>query len=603
MTPPDNSAPGVPEIPAPVSPVPAAVTPVVNVQSLSASSASTHVPVVVAAPSAAVPAPVVPAAAPEAAAVAAPVVEQAAREPGPHAPAPVPHYQAHSPIPTTKPPGAFVRYWRKMGAGSLLVSLGVHAGIIAAAIAIVTVTVREPKVDFLPGGGSKGAAEASQQLAHQVQNKKRSTMNKTTPMRKVVSNSSEAKISLPDIPMDAVDVPEMSSLMGGAMGSGGFGQAGAGGGFGKGNGIGGQAGFVSLPPSMKSRCSSAERLQKLKESGVGTECEKAVSTALDYLKSKQKPDGSWGNGNKCGLTGLSLLCYFGRCETPDSPFYGDNVMKGILYLLETQSKNTHGYFAVEGQKGNGACYENGIATYAIGEMYALARLGKKQLPGMREAFEQGIKVIIENQQKSGSWVYDESGLYSQSREDLSVTGWQYQALKSAKLSGLKINGLYPAIDKAVKYLEAKQSRDGGFGSTNREGGYNQWTLSGVGILGLQTLAHGKSTAIKKGVKFAYDFHQKEPPKWGGSDLYDWYYYAQVYFQNGGAEQKYWNETGLQEILKNQNKDGSWSPPRGAKFSSQGGDNILSTTFCTLMLEVYYRYLKVGDREEGSIFQR
>jgi hypothetical protein len=419
----------------------------------------------------------------------------------------------------------------------------------------------------------------------------------------VVSNSQTATISLPDIPMEAVDVPEMSSLMGGAMGSGGFGQAGAGGGFGKGTGIGGQAGFVSLPPSMKSRCSSAERLQKLKDSGVGVECEKAVSTALEYLKSKQKPDGSWGTSNKCGMTGMALLCYLGRCETPDSPFYGDNVMKGILYLIETQRKNPNGMFVVDGQKGNGGVYEHGIATYAMGEMYSLARLGGKQLPGMRESFENGVKVIIDNQQKGGSWVYGSDGNYTQGREDLSVTGWQYQALKAAKLSGLKINGLFPAIEKTVKYLEGKQTKDGGFGTANRESGYNQWNLSGVGILGLQTLAHGKSTAIKKGLKFSSDFHQKETPQWKGAELYDWYYYAQVYFQNGGAEQKFWNDTALPEILKNQGKDGSWAAPPGSKHSAAGGDKVLSTAFCTLMLEVYYRYLKVGDREEGSIFQR
>jgi Prenyltransferase and squalene oxidase repeat len=578
--------PQIPQIPKPQTA--SGAVPVVQIQSLSASSASTHVPVHVPAPTAAAPTP-------------PPVFEQAVHDAT--YPAPVMHYPVQAHIPPAKPRNKLMKYLSAMGAGSLFISLLVHAALITLAVLIVTITVKEPKVDFLPGGGSKGAAEASQALSQKVQNKKRTAIAKSTPMRKVVSNSTNATISLPDIPMEAVDVPEMSSMMGGAMGSGGFGQAGAGGGFGKGNGIGGQAGFVSLPPSMKSRCSSAERLQKLKEGGVTTDCEKAVSTALEYLKSKQKPDGSWGTSNKCGMTGMALLCYLGRCETPDSPFFGDNVMKGILFLIETQRKNPNGMFVVEGSKGNGGVYEHGIATYAMGEMYSLARLGGKQLPGMREAFENGVKVIIDNQQKGGSWVYDGTGNYSQGREDLSVTGWQYQALKSAKLSGLKMNGLYPAIDKTVKYLEGKQTKDGGFGSANREGGYNQWNLSGVGILGLQTLAHGKSTAIKKGLKFASDFHQKEPPQWKGAELYDWYYYAQVYFQNGGAEQKYWNETALPEILKNQAKDGSWAAPAGARHSAAGGDKILSTAFCTLMLEVYYRYLKVGDKEEGSIFSR
>ena len=75
---------------------------------------------------------------------------------------------------------------------------------------------------------------------------------------------------------------------------------------------------------MKSRCSAAERLQKLKEGGVPNTCESAVSRALEYLKTQQNPDGSFSKANKAAMTGFSLLCYFGRCETPDSPYYGDN---------------------------------------------------------------------------------------------------------------------------------------------------------------------------------------------------------------------------------------------------------------------------------------
>ncbi len=320
--------------------------------------------------------------------------------------------------------------------------------------------------------------------------------------------------------MDTIDMPEMSSLLGGAMGSGGFGNAGSGGGFGKGIGIGGQAGFVSLPASMKSRCSSAERLQKLRESGGTAECERAVSNALEYLKTMQNKDGSWGQGagnalDKGAMTGFALLCFLGRCETPDSPFYGDNVMKGILYLIELAKKNPEGIFSEKPQSSH-ATYEHGIATYALGEMYTLARLGNKSLPGLREAFEQGVRTIIKYQLPVGGWGYggEDAGYRTTGGGDPSVTGWQYQALKAAKLTSLRIDGLHTAIDRTVKYLEDIQNNEGGFGGTNREkGAYQQWTMTGLGVLGLQTLAKGKSAQIKKGVAWSYDFFQKEPPKW------------------------------------------------------------------------------------------
>ena len=503
----------------------------------------------------------------------------------------------------TKKVNPIVQLWRKVGGGSLTLSIAIHAGILIIGGAIVISSqMIQSQVDFLPGGGSQQGAAASAEMKHKVSQKKRTSLNKTMPMKKIVSTSSNSAITLPDAPPDLLDVPDVSSMIGGgSMGSGGFGKAGAGGGFGTGMGMGGMQGFVSLPPSMKTRCSPQERLKKLAESGGSPECERAVSNSLEWLKTKQNPDGSWGSSNKAAMTGMVLLCYLGRCETPDSPFYVDNVMKGIMFLIELSKKNQYGAIT-EDFKGNAGAYEHGIATYALGEMYTLARLGSKSLPGMREAFEEGVKVIIDNQGKHGSWVYDiDKGTYQPSgREDLSVAGWQYQALKAAKLTSLKINGLHSAIDKTVEYLQNKQTKDGGIGGSNREAHYNQWELTGTGVLGLQTLGGGKGkTEIKKGIQFARELFTKEPPVWDQNTLYSCYYYQQAFFQAGGDDWKFWNDQYLAQILKHQEKDWSWHHAKTA----QGGDWIYSTALNTLMLEVYYRYLKVADRESGSLFDR
>ena len=519
------------------------------------------------------------------------------------------HPPALTHIEVGPPPNKFVQMWRKVGASSLLVSILVHAGLGVLALFIVFSTgVMDKQVDFLPGGGTAQGAKASADLQHKVQQKKRSSINKTMPMKKLVSTSMNSAITLPEAPPDSLDMPDVSAMMGGgALGaSGGFGTGGAGGGFGKGMGMGGAAGFVTLPPSMRARCSTQERLEKLRQNGGSPECEAAVSASLEWLKGKQNADGSWGRNNKCAMTGLALLCYLGRCETPESPFYGDNVMKGIMFLIETQKTNKHKMFS-QTLKGNAPVYEHGIATYALGEMYTLARLGSKSLPGMREAFEQGVKIIIDNQQDSGSWVYDtENGFYAgkKSREDLSVAGWQFQALKAAKNTSLKIDGLHSAITKMTKYFEDKQSKDGGFGATNRDGGYNQWSLSGVGILGLQTMAKGKTTPVKKGIKFLTEFLTAEPLDWNKNcNLYCWYYYTQAFFQQGGDDWKFYNQQFLPQILSAQQSDGSFKRGRPNMPSGDAADEIYRQCLCTLQLEVFYRYLKVGDREESSFFDK
>ncbi|MEN3939737.1 prenyltransferase/squalene oxidase repeat-containing protein [Prosthecobacter sp. SYSU 5D2] len=515
-----------------------------------------------------------------------------------------------------KRPNAIIEAWRKVGGGSLALSIAIHVGILVVGGAIVVSSqMIQKQVDFLPGGGTQQGAQASAEMQHKVQQKKRTSLNKSMPMKKIVSTSQNSAITLPDAPPDLLDVPDVSSMLGGgSLGSGGFGKAGAGGGFGTGMGMGGMAGFVSLPPSMRSRCSPQERLKKLAETGGSAECERAVSASLEWLKGQQNEDGSWGQGggkrNKAAMTGLALLCYLGRCETPDSPFYGDNVMRGILYLIELSKKNPHGMIA-EDIYNNGGTYEHGIATYALGEMYTLARLGSKELPGMRAAFEKGVKLIIDNQNTRGSWTYGgkDAGMataYTKDSkgEDLSVAGWQFQALKAAKNTGLKIPGLDGAIKKCVDYVLSKQTQDGGFGNPNRDKHYNQWSLTGAGSLALQTMGKGNTAALKKSLKFLRSFLEAEPLDWNKNcNLYCWYYYTQTFFQAGGDDWKFYNEQFLPQILAAQQPDGSFKKGRPNWPAGDAADPLYRQVLCTLQLEVYYRYLKVADREEQSFFDR
>ena len=592
----------MPAVMPPPAPTTGAVAPATpQPQPVSAPMSAMPAPAAAVAPSAPIPSSVAPAAPTDAA-------EAVAEAAVPHLEGEIFHPPALTHIEVGPPPNKFVQMWRKAGGSALLMSILIHAGLGVLALFIVFSTgVMDKQVDFLPGGGTAQGAKASSDLQHKVQQKKRSSINKTMPMKKLVSTSMNSSITLPEAPPDALDMPDVSAMLGGGSlgASGGFGAGGAGGGFGKGMGMGGAAGFVTLPPSMRSRCSTQERLEKLRQNGGSPECEAAVSASLEWLKGKQNADGSWGRNNKAAMTGLALLCYLGRCETPESPFYGDNVMKGIMFLIETQKANPNKMFS-QATKGNAPAYEHGIATYALGEMYTLARLGSKSLPGMRESFEQGVKIIIDNQGKHGSWVYDtDKGSYlKEGREDLSVAGWQFQALKAAKNTSLKIEGLHSAISKMTDYLEAKQTKDGGFGNPNRDAHYNQWSLSGVGILGLQTMAKGKTTAIKKGIKFLRDFLTAEPLDWNKNcNLYCWYYYTQAFFQQGGDDWKFYNQQFLPQILAAQQADGMFKRGRPNWPSGDAADDIYRQTLCTLQLEVYYRYLKVADRDEDSFFDK
>jgi hypothetical protein len=144
-------------------------------------------------------------------------------------------------------PNRFVVLWRKIGAGSLGFSLLLHAGILLfMASYFIATQMTDKQVDFLPGGGTQQGAEASADLAEKVAVKQRQKMSKVVPMQRVVVDA-VTDVTLPDMPMDAIALPDMGSMTGGKMGSGGFGSGGAGGGFGNGFGSGGMGGMTFKP--------------------------------------------------------------------------------------------------------------------------------------------------------------------------------------------------------------------------------------------------------------------------------------------------------------------------------------------------------------------
>ena len=490
--------------------------------------------------------------------------------------------------------------WRKIGGGSLLFSLAIHSALLLGmALVLIQSDLFREEVDFIPAGPSATARQASEELKAKITQRRQKTLApKTSQTHLVAVTPGDVVLPEPEtMPLpgsSSGDAPAAMLSIGSTNGLEGFSGS-------------GPANWVAKPPNLfHARCSAQARLDKLRQNGGTPECELAVSRSLEWLKTRQNADGSWGRANKAAMTGLALLCFLGRCETPESPFYGDAVRGGMLWLVELAGKNPHGMLA-EQTTANSAAYEHGIATYALGEMYSFYRLGGSSLPGLRPTFEKGVQLILTHQNEQGSWTYGGKvhAYDAQSRgEDLSVTGWQFQALKAAKHSGLKFTGLDKAIDRCCDYLLSKQSKNGGFGKTNRDEHYNQWSLTGCGLLGLQTLAKGKTAAVKKGVAFLRDFITAEPLDWDRNcNLYCWYYYTQAFFQAGGDDWRFYNTQFLPQILKAQEPDGSFRRGRPNWPAGDAADAIYRQCLSTLQLEVYYRYLKVADRDGESIFER
>ncbi len=363
-----------------------------------------------------------------------------------------------------------------------------------------------------------------------------------------------------------------------------------GGGWGDDGDAGMGGGFGNIPATMRKRCSPEDRLLRLKETGGTPACEEAVVKGLQWLKGNQSADGSWkGLGNyDPAMTGLALLAYLGHCETPLSEEYGESCLRAITYLVNVGMKNNGRL--TNNPVGNGWVYEHAIAAYAMAEAATFCKQLNINVPNLQEITQKAGQMIIDNQHKNGGWAYE----YKEgagAHTDLSITAWHTQALKACFHTGLNFEGLTRAADKAIDYTEGLQNSNGGFGYTSKDGpagGGTYFTLTGAGVLSLQMWDKGERSAARNGAryienetKFDYDGEH--------SDLYAHYYEAQAMINRGGEQWKKYNALFRDELLQNQNADGSWKPPGKDSHGTQGNAHY-RTCLAILMLEVYYRFL-------------
>ncbi len=501
-------------------------------------------------------------------------------------------------------------WWVKLGGGSLLIAALVHVVllIVGALWVYQVIFEAEKKVDFMPSGGGGGERGAQTN----VQQKKRQQITPSTSVKRVFAEGATSSYAIPDPGDSFGEMSALSSLGGGSMGGGGLG-SGMGQGFGKGDGLGAGTGggvgklFGLIPESMRKRCSKEDRLQRLKENGGTAACEEAVYKGLRWIMSQQRPDGSWSQDHfPVGVTGLCLLAYFGRCETPASEEFGDSCLKAIVYLVDLGMKN-NGKLATDINEKHFP-YEHAIATYALAEALTFCKEMKLVVPNLYEVTEKAGQLIIDNQHKKGGWAYS----YNTGDDafvDTSIAGFQIQALKSCSHTPIQFKGLMPTISKALDYINGNQDENGGYGYVGKKPlketkGYH--SLTGVGLLANQMWGKGGRSEVRKGAdyilknsKFTYDDEF--------ADLYAHYYESQAMMQMGGEHWQKYNELFRDQVLKGQNPDGSWRVPGGGKDNIRAvspsftHNAVYRAALCTLMLEVYYRFLNTdsgGKRHSG-----
>ncbi len=310
--------------------------------------------------------------------------------------------------------------------------------------------------------------------------------------------------------------------------------------------------------------------------------DRAIDRGLAFLASKQRPNGSFdqGNGDTAAIPSLVAMAFLAKGYLPGEGAYGETINRAFDYVVSCA--NASGYF---GDKAGGRMYAHSIATLFISEVSGMVdRERQAQIDGV---LPKAIKIILDAQavkkseRDQGGWRYTPSATDS----DMSCSGWTLMALRSCRLNGAPIPP--QVIEDAVNYVRRHSHREKGcFGYQGPDG--HAVTLTGAGILCLELCGKHNDTATLKASKYLManyaELIKQDRP------FYGVYYAAQGLFQIGGDEWKTFSTWMHATFLPMQRQDGGWE-------RSEDGSAIYSTSLCLLALTVPYRQLPIYQRDE------
>lgn len=353
--------------------------------------------------------------------------------------------------------------------------------------------------------------------------------------------------------------------------------------------------------------------------GGGQKLHIVLDDALSWLAAHQSQDGSWDTdgfhaqcgaigsvpcdgpgraGQDVGVTGLALLAFLGKGDTPNEGEYRTQVGKAVRWLRSVQDPDT-------GLIGDASTHEylygHAIATLALCEAYYAT-----ESPLLKPTCQKAIYFIQRARNPYGAWRYD---VPPTGMNDTSVTGWMVFALKAAEDAGLEVDqgsfdGALSWIDEATDLGSGRVGYNEAGSLSSRITGVNDHfppekgeAMTAVGLL--CRVFMGQDDPAKFPVLDRHaELLTRSLPAWDpdgfGTDMYYWYYGTYAMFQLGGKRWKAWEAKLKPAVIESQRSDGdakgSWDPVGPWGFS---GGRVYSTALMALTVEVYFRYGRVA----------
>ncbi|VTT96928.1 Uncharacterized protein OS=Planctomyces limnophilus (strain ATCC 43296 / DSM 3776 / IFAM 1008 / 290) GN=Plim_1146 PE=4 SV=1: Prenyltrans_2 [Gemmataceae bacterium] len=346
--------------------------------------------------------------------------------------------------------------------------------------------------------------------------------------------------------------------------------------------------------------SGATRRRLLEDTGGSVESERAVWRGLAWLARHQRADGSWQfdageHPDRVGATALALLAFLGAGETHLRGTHKAVVAAGLDYILDKRPRQQVGALRLSSDP-----FAHALGTIALCEAVGMTQ----DRAWLLAAAQSAVNHIVVTQTPNGSWAAAPG-----ERGDITLVGWQVQALKAAAMSKA-VTVPAATFKKAVDFLNlagvgTRKPVYGPFGKAWAFPG-TTWTASGLLCRYLIDGWGPDQAGMMQGVGGLMPRAPVAAPK-RIDDAYFLYHATQVVRYCEGDEWATRNRgpkvlgirtggtrdwlVGLQ--AKTGDDAGSFDPDDAWAGKHLG--RLGTTAFAILTLEVYYRHLPLYKR--------
>jgi hypothetical protein len=333
------------------------------------------------------------------------------------------------------------------------------------------------------------------------------------------------------------------------------------------------------------------------QSVTNDKVDEAVKRGVDFLLSKQKPDGSISDDRyQTAMTSLAIMAMCAPGHTPAEKSREGEALKKALEFVLRDDRVEKGYF---GERDHSRMYGHGIVSVMLAEVIGMG-VDKDQDYRVRERLNKAMEVMFWSQERKnpsskdqyGGWRYQPKDTDS----DLSITIWQVMAMRAAKNAGISVPRT--VVDKAVDYIKRcyKSERDEkGMPKNLKSGcGYQpgwepHYATAAAGLRALQVCGEYDAPETKGSADWLREHKVKHDEKYF---YYGTYYFSQAMYQQGGDHAREARLFVENMLLEKQKPDGSWQSDDGQEREA---GLTYSTSMALLSLSVKYHFLPLFER--------